>query len=87
MGGQQRTAKNLLVFEIQPKNNLIYVVGAVPGKFVCFVHIQGSAGSWVRIKDSLGNVFKEVPPFPTYIPKPNLPLPERMRYLSNINII
>jgi len=60
MGNEQTTIKNLLVFEVQPEHNLIYVVGAVPG----------APGTWLKVKDSLGNVFRTVPPFPTYIHKP-----------------
>ncbi|XP_021768302.1 50S ribosomal protein L3-2, chloroplastic-like [Chenopodium quinoa] len=57
MGGKQRTVKNVWVYKIDPKRNLMWVRGQVPG----------AEGNFVFVKDA----FYEKPdvstlPFPTY---------------------
>merc|ERR1712137_491501 len=61
MGGEQVTVKNLVIFKIDPAKNLIYVRGAVPG----------ATDSWVKVQDAKNKEFKEIPPFPTFLPKPD----------------
>jgi len=60
MGGERVTVKNLVLFKVDPVNNLLYVRGAVPG---CI-------SSWIQVKDAKNKEFKEIPPFPTHIKVP-----------------
>ncbi|PRP85476.1 50S ribosomal protein L3 [Planoprotostelium fungivorum] len=56
MGHERVQAINLKVFEIYPQLNTMAVIGCVPGP----------NGAYVRVIDSLSNVFSEPPPFPTH---------------------
>ena len=57
MGNKNCTVQNLLVYKIDPKRNLVYVKGCVPG----------NDGEYVKITDGRDvGPFKL--PFPTYIP-------------------
>eukprot|EP00004_Rigifila_ramosa_P004602 TRINITY_DN15087_c0_g1_i1.p1 TRINITY_DN15087_c0_g1~~TRINITY_DN15087_c0_g1_i1.p1 ORF type:complete len:343 (-),score=64.97 TRINITY_DN15087_c0_g1_i1:28-1056(-) len=61
MGGKQRTIKSLWIFKVDPKLNLIYVKGAVPG----------TRGNYVYLKDAVQKRFKGQPvarPFPSHPP-------------------
>ena len=60
MGNNNYTQRNLRVFRIDTKNNLIYVIGPV----------AGYNDSFVRIRDCHFLPPKQ-PPFPTFIPDPN----------------
>jgi len=73
MGNAKRTIKNLMVFKVDPKFNVIYVKGGVPG----------AKKSWLRISDANKNeYYYQTPPYPTYTPNPDevLPLEIRHRY-------
>jgi len=73
MGNDRRTTLNLLVYAIDPRLNLLFVKGAVPG----------SKGGWVRVRDSIGGNYwrwPAPPPFPTYFPKPGEIQPEQLVY-------
>lgn len=77
MGNVRRTAKNLLVFKINTRENLLFVRGAVPG----------SSGSFVEVKDATYSPIKTFfPPFPTYIPKPGVEEPEELTYDSRVSM-
>lgn len=60
MGNNNYTQKSIRIFKIEPKNNLIYVIGP----------IAGYMNSFVKIKDCHFRPPKN-PPFPTFIPDPN----------------
>ncbi|EGG20796.1 ribosomal protein L3 [Cavenderia fasciculata] len=60
LGGQSSTVNNLQVVKINSELNVIMVKGAVPGK----------NGGYLRVTDSRSNVWKQSPPFPTYIAQP-----------------
>ena len=60
MGNNNYTQRNLRIFRIEPKNNLIYVIGPV----------AGYKDSFVRIRDCHFLPPKK-PPFPTFIPDPS----------------
>lgn len=58
MGGKRRTAQNLQIMKIDPKRNVVYIKGAVPG----------AKGTFVRIVDAVkGPFYPQDPPKPTYI--------------------
>eukprot|EP01083_Nonionella_stella_P295701 1004899_1 len=59
MGNNKHTCTHLTVFRIEPKNNLIYVIG----------HVPGFMDGFVRITDCHFNPPKS-PPFPTFFPDP-----------------
>jgi large subunit ribosomal protein L3 len=68
MGGKQITAQSLLVFRVDPVQNLIFVRGSVPGK----------RGTYVRVKDAVlartRRFIAEKIPLPTWDPsKPHPP--------------
>jgi len=69
MGGDRTTIPCLKVYDIWPELNLISIVGSVPGP----------TGGWLRIRDGLANKFSQPPPFPTYIPQPEVQEPERIK--------
>eukprot|EP01102_Stenamoeba_stenopodia_P015325 TRINITY_DN5209_c0_g1_i1.p1 TRINITY_DN5209_c0_g1~~TRINITY_DN5209_c0_g1_i1.p1 ORF type:complete len:362 (+),score=72.84 TRINITY_DN5209_c0_g1_i1:175-1260(+) len=74
MGTEQVTVKNLLVWQLLPRHNVIFVKGAVPGP----------KGGIVRLTDAKSYIFEEkAPPFPTYYPPKDadgqLVLPLRLR--------
>lgn len=60
MGQDQRTTLNLRVMRVDPRHNVLYLTGSIPGK----------VGSLVELRDSLTKKFDTTtpPPFPTYIP-------------------
>lgn len=75
MGGEQRKTKNLMVFKVDPHQNVLYVRGGVPG----------ARNSLVRVVDSVRNTYYfETPPFPTFQPPgpqdEKLPIEIRFRY-------
>ncbi|OAO15615.1 50S ribosomal protein L3-2, partial [Blastocystis sp. ATCC 50177/Nand II] len=57
MGNKNCTVQNLLVYKIDPKRNLIYVKGCVPG----------NDGEYVKVTDGRDVGVSELP-FPTYVP-------------------
>eukprot|EP01095_Lingulamoeba_sp_RSL-Kostka_P017067 TRINITY_DN865_c2_g1_i1.p1 TRINITY_DN865_c2_g1~~TRINITY_DN865_c2_g1_i1.p1 ORF type:complete len:459 (+),score=193.64 TRINITY_DN865_c2_g1_i1:33-1409(+) len=61
MGHKNRTVKNLFLWKIDTKMNLLYVKGSVPGK----------PGTWLRVIDAKNKKYpkEEIPPFPTFQPK------------------
>jgi len=72
MGSNVTFIYNLQVVEIYPEYNLLCVHGAVPG----------APGTVIEVRDALANIFRNPPPFPTYIPKADEVQPEvlRLRY-------
>lgn len=58
MGNKRRTIQNLLVFEVDVKNQCVMVLGHVPGK----------KHNVVRVTDAHGFRFQYPPPFPTFTP-------------------
>jgi len=63
MGNDRRTVQNVMVYQVDPSRNLLYVVGQVPGH----------KGNFVLVKDAIrklweGEHLRLNPPFPTYIP-------------------
>ena len=58
MGGGTVTVDGLLLYKIDVRRNLLYVVGAVPGK----------PGTLLRVRDSAKRPFPSPPPFPTHEP-------------------
>ncbi len=67
MGNEKKTVKALQVYKIDPRENLIYIAGPIPG----------AAGSFVKLRDSLflietGKCFPEgvKVPFPTFLDNP-----------------
>jgi len=58
MGGATVTVDGLLLYKIDVRRNLLYVVGAVPGK----------PGALLRVRDSRKRPFPAPPPFPTHEP-------------------
>lgn len=66
MGNKYRTTKNLLLWKIDTKNNLLYVKGPVPG----------APGSYIRVRDAKNKLHSLVPPYPTYMRQPEEVLPE-----------
>lgn len=75
MGNAKRTIKNLMVFKVDPKYNVVYVKGGVPG----------ATKSWVRISDANKNeYYYQTPPYPTFVPSTDpderVPLEIRHRY-------
>ena len=70
MGNKNYTKSGLRVFRIEPKNNLIYVIGSVAGYF----------DKYVRVRDCHFRPPTN-PPFPTFFPDPNeTELPEAMEW-------
>ena len=63
MGGKKATHHSLQVFRIDPKQNLMYVIG----------HIPGYKGNYVKIRDAWFRPPNR-PPFPTFFPNPNKPI-------------
>ncbi|KAL6049346.1 39S ribosomal protein L3, mitochondrial [Balamuthia mandrillaris] len=59
MGGKNCTVKNLFLWKINTKHNLLYVRG----------HVPGHAGSFVRVSDAKNKWHYFPPPYPTYIRK------------------
>eukprot|EP00123_Amoebidium_parasiticum_P009157 comp19287_c0_seq1/m.22118 comp19287_c0_seq1/g.22118 ORF comp19287_c0_seq1/g.22118 comp19287_c0_seq1/m.22118 type:complete len:321 (-) comp19287_c0_seq1:297-1259(-) len=64
MGNQNATVLSLKVMKIEPRFNLIYVAGSIPGR----------VDRYVRVKDAQRMQFVVPPPFPTYIPGRDPPL-------------
>ena len=62
MGGKQVTAQCLIVHQVDPAKNLVYVRGSIPGHKGNYVKIQDTKKNWGK------RAFKEAPPFPTFIP-------------------
>mmetsp|Transcript_65672 Transcript_65672/g.104638 ORF Transcript_65672/g.104638 Transcript_65672/m.104638 type:complete len:397 (+) Transcript_65672:72-1262(+) len=60
MGNNRYTQKNLIVFRIEPRSNLLYLIG----------HAAGYFDKFVRVRDS-HFLPPESPPFPTFFPDPN----------------
>lgn len=56
MGNDRVTTQGLFLFKIEPKRNLLYIKGSIPG----------NVGGYLRITDSYVYKFKTPPPFPTY---------------------
>lgn len=67
MGGDRITTRNLWLYKIDTARNLLYVKGAVPGR----------NGGFVRVADARDEKWKKVdaPPFPTYLPDPEVEVP------------
>mmetsp|Transcript_18732 Transcript_18732/g.47628 ORF Transcript_18732/g.47628 Transcript_18732/m.47628 type:complete len:392 (-) Transcript_18732:38-1213(-) len=63
MGHKFRTTKNLQVFKVDNKLNIIFVAGAVPG----------AKGTFVRIFDAKNKKLPMIPPYPTYVPTEDEP--------------
>jgi len=65
MGGKRVTMRNLMVHNVDPTYNLLYLKGTVPG----------AKGSVVRLRDaalsrhSVARVLSSPPPFPTFLPE------------------
>jgi len=59
MGGDNRTMKSLLLYEVNTKLNLLLVKGCVPGR----------KGTLLRITDATFKPFEKPPPFPTFLPQ------------------
>lgn len=58
MGNKTRTVQNLLVYQIDPDRDLVFVEGHVPGK----------RGSMVRVKDAVKKLNQQFQlPYPTYV--------------------
>lgn len=71
MGNAKRTIKNLMVFKVDPHNELVYVKGAVPG----------AAKTWLRMYDSENSEFYfQTPPYPVYKPNPEEIQPTEIRH-------
>lgn len=70
MGTDKVTVLNLLVYKIDVKRNLLYVVGNVPG----------FAGNFVTVRDAVKKRLdaKNLPPYPTYVSKPGEPEVEEL---------
>ena len=62
MGGKQVTQHCLIVHQVDPVKNLVYVRGSVPGHKGNYVKIQDTKKNWGK------RTFKEAPPFPTFVP-------------------
>jgi len=71
MGGKRTTVKNLLVYRVDPENNLVYVKGAVPGP----------SKAWVRLTDAKNKKFDQPPPFPTAFRRPHEPADETVLFV------
>lgn len=56
------------MLKIEPRLNLVYVVGSVPG----------DKGGYVTLRDSLGLQFTQPPPFPTYLPTRDPPIADEV---------
>merc|ERR1712137_1033565 len=63
--------KNLLVYRVDPENNLVYVKGAVPGP----------SKAWVRLTDAKNKKFDQPPPFPTAFRRPHEPADETVLFV------
>jgi len=71
MGGKRVTVKNLQVYKVDPKNNLVFIRGAIPGP----------SKGWVRLMDAKNKKFEQAPPFPTYFTKPDDDLSEKVLFV------
>lgn len=61
LGGKRATVQNLKVLKIDPKRNVLYVKGALPG----------ANGSFVRVVDAvMGPFWPSEPPRPTFMGEP-----------------
>eukprot|EP01112_Ceratiomyxa_fruticulosa_P012214 TRINITY_DN3374_c0_g1_i1.p1 TRINITY_DN3374_c0_g1~~TRINITY_DN3374_c0_g1_i1.p1 ORF type:complete len:341 (-),score=67.43 TRINITY_DN3374_c0_g1_i1:52-1074(-) len=65
MGNCKRTVMNVLVHKIDTEQQLLYLKGQIPGP----------AGKFVHIRDAYKYEFEMIPPFPTYIPKEGVEVP------------
>jgi len=63
MGGKRVTKQNNKLFKIDVKNNLLFVVGTLPG----------NKGNYLIIKDAVKRPWnpETPPPFPTHRPQPS----------------
>jgi len=58
MGGKTVLTRNLVVQQIDTRENCILVTGCVPG----------AEKTWLEVTDATGYKFQQVPPFPTFTP-------------------
>ena len=58
MGARPAMVQNLWVYMVDPKFNVIFVKGSVPGK----------DGKFVRVRDAFYKKFTSPPPHPTFYP-------------------
>jgi large subunit ribosomal protein L3 len=68
MGHTNVTCLNLRVWKVEPRFNLVYVVGQVPG----------AKETFVRVRDAMRKKFLVPPPFPTYLPSVHVCCPLRL---------
>lgn len=68
MGGKSKTILGLKVFKIDPKRNIMYLKGHVPGK----------PGMTLKIRDAQYKKMPSPPPYPTFIPDPYEEDPETL---------
>ncbi len=61
MGNKKRTVKNLIVHKVDPKLNLVYVKGSVPGPRGGLLRLQDARLKW-------NDPYKVSVPFPTFLP-------------------
>lgn len=65
MGDKNVTVHNLRVLKIDTENQMLYVIGAVPG----------AKGSLIEVKDAIFKPHATPPPFPTFIKHEKVKLP------------
>lgn len=63
MGGKKILTRNLVVQQIDTIEDCIFVAGTVPG---------AATKTWVEVTDATGYKFTQVPPFPTFLPTPEI---------------
>lgn len=64
MGGKWKTTENLRIYKIDPRRNLLFVLGMV----------SGPRGSFTRVRDAYKKKFtipEDTPPFPQFVADPN----------------
>jgi len=69
MGNKRRTTMNLMVYRVDPKHNLIYLAGSIPGHRGAYVRIKDAARKSLPEARGIRPRFKHLvtPPFPTFL--------------------
>lgn len=77
MGNKNATMRNLQVFKVDTKRDLVFVKGTIPG----------ARGSFLRLRDATFKAWNAnaPPPFPTYVPKPGDEADEVVMDLSHLD--
>lgn len=70
MGNEWKKVYNLRLLKINTEDQMLYVIGAVPGP----------KGSWIEVTDSFIKPHNRFPPYPTFFRKPGLKLPRFLHW-------